>query len=88
VEVVEVTRTFPGFELGSWRLIAIPPVFEPSLKDLLQQLIRFVAIVRYGYDSLLLFVDIFFPPFKMILFLRNVRIVLMKTSIRYWLHGI
>lgn len=70
MRVVEVTRTFAGFELGSWRLIAIPLVFEPSLKDLLQQLTRFVAIVRYSYDSLLLFVDIFFQLLKILSFLK------------------
>lgn len=68
MQVVEVTRTFAGFELGLWRLIAITPVFEPSLKDSLQRLIRFVAIVRYDCDSLLLFVDIFFQLCTILLF--------------------
>lgn len=68
MQVVEVTETFAGFELGSWRLTAIPLVFELSSKDLLQQLIRFVAIVRHGYNSLLLFMIIFFQLFKVCFF--------------------
>lgn len=64
MQVVEVTRTFAGFELGSWRLIEIPSLFEPSLKALLQLLIRFVAIVRYVYYSFSYSLISFFSCFE------------------------